>query len=52
MGQKNVVYSSLSGNDLEAYALTKNSFSERVINFVNGNDLNRLLEIMHIEPRG
>ena len=22
------------------------------INFVNGNDLNRLLEIMHIEPRG
>ena len=22
------------------------------ISFVNGNDLNRLLEIMHIEPRG
>jgi len=37
VGQKSVTYSSAAGNDLGVYALTADSFSDKVVGFANGS---------------
>ncbi len=41
VGQKSVTYNSVSGNTLGIYALTAQSFSNRVVQFANGDEVGK-----------